>query len=90
MGFILNAGFEDLHRLGRVLQCWVWLDYAGRLHAREHEHPEPLIPRKQIKGVLGRINFWGEELIPLYEDAARCTAIILRQQFTIYTPKIRT
>ncbi|MHA1296940.1 MAG: hydantoinase/oxoprolinase family protein [Promethearchaeota archaeon] len=68
MGVIVNAGFEDLHRLGRALQCWIWLDYGGRLHAREHEHPEPLIPRKQIKGVRGRINFWGEELIPLYKN----------------------
>lgn len=70
IGVIVNAGFEDLHRLGRALQCWIWLDYGGRLHAREHEHPEPLIPRKQIKGVRGRINFWGEELIPLYKDDA--------------------
>ncbi|MFX0140863.1 MAG: hydantoinase/oxoprolinase family protein, partial [Candidatus Hodarchaeota archaeon] len=70
IGVITNAGFEDLHRLGRALQCWIWLDYGGRLHAREHEHPEPLIPKKQIKGVRGRINFWGEELIPLYKDDA--------------------
>ncbi|MFX1479852.1 MAG: hydantoinase/oxoprolinase N-terminal domain-containing protein, partial [Promethearchaeota archaeon] len=68
IGVIVNAGFEDLHRLGRALQCWIWLDYGGRLHAREHEHPEPLISRKQIKGVRGRINFWGDELIPLYRD----------------------
>ena len=68
IGVIINAGFEDLLRLGRALQCWIWLDYGGRLHAREHEHPKPLIPRKQIKGVRGRINFWGEELVPLYDD----------------------
>jgi acetone carboxylase beta subunit len=71
IGVIVNAGFEDLHRLGRALQCWIWLDYAGRLHAREHEHPEPLIPRNQIKGVRGRINFWGDELIPFYKDDAK-------------------
>lgn len=68
IGVIINAGFEDLLRLGRALQCWIWLDYGGRLHAREHEHPKPLIPRKQIKGVRGRINFWGDELVPLYRD----------------------
>ena len=68
IGLIVNAGFEDLHRLGRALQCWIWLDYGGRLHAREHEHPDPLIPKKQIRGVRGRINFWGEELIPLYKN----------------------
>ncbi len=71
IGIIINAGFEDLLRLGRALQCWIYLDYGGRLHAREHEHPEPLIPRKQIKGVRGRINFWGEELIPLYKQDVR-------------------
>jgi N-methylhydantoinase A/acetone carboxylase beta subunit len=70
IGVIVNAGFEDLHRLGRALQCWIGLDYGGRLHAREHEHPDPIIPRRQIKGVRGRINFWGEELIPLYKDEA--------------------
>ena len=68
IGVIVNAGFEDLLRLGRALQCWMWLDYAGRLHAREHEHPKPLIPRKNIKGVRGRINFYGAELIPLYRN----------------------
>ncbi|MFW9852808.1 MAG: hydantoinase/oxoprolinase family protein [Candidatus Thorarchaeota archaeon] len=67
IGVIVNAGFEDLHRLGRALQCWIWLDYGGRLHAREHEHPVPLVQRRNFKGVRGRINFWGEELIPLYE-----------------------
>lgn len=70
IGVITNAGFEDVHRLGRALQCWIWLDYGGRLHAREHEHPKPLVPRSQIKGVRGRINFWGEELIPLYRKEA--------------------
>jgi N-methylhydantoinase A/acetone carboxylase beta subunit len=68
IGVIVNAGFEDLHRLGRALQCWIYLDYGGRLHAREHEHPKPLVPRDQFKGVRGRINFWGDELIPLYKQ----------------------
>lgn len=71
IGLITNAGFEDLHRMGRAIQGWVGLDYAGRLHAREHNYPEPLIPRDQIKGVRGRINFWGDEIVPLYEDEAK-------------------
>jgi acetone carboxylase beta subunit len=79
IGVIVNAGFEDLHRLGRALQCWMWLDYGGRLHAREHEHPKPLVPRKNFKGVRGRINFWGEELIPLYEkDVEKAVVELLK------------
>jgi N-methylhydantoinase A/oxoprolinase/acetone carboxylase beta subunit len=67
IGVITTMGFEDLHRLGRALQGWIYLDYAGRLHAREHHHPEPLISRENIKGVRGRINFWGEEIVPIYK-----------------------
>ncbi len=70
IGLITNAGFEDLHRMGRAIQGWVGLDYAGRLHAREHKYPDPLIPRSQIIGVRGRINFWGDEVVPLYEEEA--------------------
>ncbi len=78
IGVITNAGFEDVHRLGRALQCWIGLDFAGRLHAREHEHPKPLVPRKQIKGVRGRINFTGSEIIPLYkEDVEKATEELL-------------
>ncbi len=71
IGVIVNKGFEDLPRLGRALQCWIGLDYGGRLHAREHEHPEPLVSQKNVKGIRGRINFWGEELIPLYKKEAK-------------------
>ncbi|MBD3254553.1 MAG: hydantoinase/oxoprolinase family protein [Candidatus Lokiarchaeota archaeon] len=78
IGVIVNAGFEDLHRLGRALQGWIYLDYGGRLHAREHHHPEPLIPREQIMGVRGRINFLGAELIPLYKkDVEKATENLL-------------
>jgi N-methylhydantoinase A/acetone carboxylase beta subunit len=68
IGLITTAGFEDLHQLGRGMQCWAGLPYSGRLHAREHKHPEPLVPREKIMGVRERVNFIGEELIPLYED----------------------
>ena len=71
IGVITTAGFEDLHQLGRGMQCWAGLPYAGRLHAREHKHPEPLVPREKIRGVRERVNFIGEELIPLYEDDVR-------------------
>lgn len=70
IGIITNRGFEDTHRFGRGIQAWVGMSYAGRLHAREHEHPEPIVPRENIRGVRGRINQEGDEEIPLYEDEA--------------------
>jgi N-methylhydantoinase A/acetone carboxylase beta subunit len=71
IGVITNRGFEDTHRFGRGIQSWVDLPYSGRLHAREHEHPEPIVPRENIRGVRSRIGMAGQELVPLYESEAR-------------------
>jgi N-methylhydantoinase A/oxoprolinase/acetone carboxylase beta subunit len=65
VGVITTGGFEDILRFGRGIQSWVDLSYAGRLHAREHEYPDPLVPRERVKGVRGRIDHEGEEAIPL-------------------------
>ena len=70
IGIITNGGMEDSLRFGRGIQSWVDRSYAGRLHAREHEHPEPLVPRENIRGVRGRMNMAGLPTIPLYEEEA--------------------
>ena len=67
IGLITNRGFEDTHRFGRGIQSWADLSYAGRLHAREHEHPEPIVARENIRGVRGRIRLDGTEMVPLNE-----------------------
>jgi len=51
IGIITNRGVEDTLRLGRGIQSWADLSYAGRLHAREHMHPEPIVPRENVRGV---------------------------------------
>jgi len=71
IGLLTNKGFEDTHRFGRGIQSWADLSYAGRLHAREHEHPEPIVPRENVEGVRGRIRFDGTEMVPLNEAEAR-------------------
>ncbi|MEF8914319.1 hydantoinase/oxoprolinase family protein [Natronomonas sp.] len=71
IGVITNKGFEDTHRFGRGIQSWADLSYAGRLHGREHEHPEPIVPRENVRGVGGRTMFTGQELAPLYEGDVR-------------------
>nr|WP_255453901.1 hydantoinase/oxoprolinase family protein [Natronomonas sp. CBA1123] len=70
IGVITNGGMEDQLRFGRGIQSWADRSYAGRLHAREHEHPEPLVPRENIRGVRGRMNMAGLPTLPLYEDEA--------------------
>ena len=70
IGLITNGGMEDQLRFGRGIQSWADRSYAGRLHAREHEHPEPLVPRENIRGVRGRMNMAGLPTLPLYEEEA--------------------
>jgi len=67
---IINGGMEDSLRFGRGIQSWANRSYADRLHAREHENPEPLVPRENIRGVRGRMNMAGLPTIPLYEEGA--------------------
>lgn len=71
IGVVTTAGFEDHHRMGRGIACWADLSYSGRLHAREHEHPEPLVPRENINGVRERMNMFGQPVIDLYEEEVR-------------------
>ena len=70
IGVITNGGMEDQLRFGRGIQSWADRSYAGRLHAREHEHPEPLVPRENIRGVRGRMNMAGLPTLSLYEEEA--------------------
>ena len=61
---------EDYLQLERAVQTYAGYHYADRLHAVTHVHNEPLVPRRRIRGVRDRISFFGEEVIPLYEQEA--------------------
>jgi N-methylhydantoinase A/acetone carboxylase beta subunit len=71
VGLIVTAGTEDALRLERGIQTYLGYPYSDRLHVATHHHNEPLVPRSRIKGVRGRIDLFGDEAIPLYEDEAR-------------------
>lgn len=70
IGVIVTAGLEDYLQLERAVQTYAGYQYADRLHAVTHVHNEPLVPRRMIRGVRGRISFLGEEVIPLYREEA--------------------
>ena len=71
VGLIVTAGCEDTLRIERGVQTYLGYSYADRLHVATHYHNVPLVPRDLIKGVRGRIDSFGTEAIPLYEDEAR-------------------
>src|SRR5690348_9756088 len=71
VGLIVTAGMEDALRIERGIQTYLGYPYSDRLHVVTHYHNKPLVPRARIRGVRGRIDLFGDEAIPLYEDEAR-------------------
>ena len=74
VGLIVTAGMEDALRLERGIQTYLGYPYSDRLHVATHHHNEPLVPRELVLGVRGRIDLFGDEAIPLYEDEVRAAA----------------
>ncbi len=70
VGVIVTKGMEDYFRLERGVQSYLGYSYSDRLHVCTHQHNEPLIPLKQIRGVPERIDVFGDAAIPFDEDAA--------------------
>ncbi len=77
IGCIVNRGHEDYLRLERGIQTYLGFSYSDRLHLATHFHNEPLVARSRMKGVRGRIDVFGDEVLPLREEDAREAAIEL-------------
>ena len=71
IGLIVTAGMEDGLRIERGIQTYLGYPYSDRLHVATHYHNQPLVPRERIRGVRGRIDLFGDEAIPLYEEETR-------------------
>ncbi|MCC7411845.1 MAG: hydantoinase/oxoprolinase family protein [Gammaproteobacteria bacterium] len=68
VGVIVSGGMEDCLRLERGIQTYLSYSYSDRLHLVTHHHNEPLVPRERIYGARGRMDVFGAEAIPLYEQ----------------------
>jgi len=67
VGAIVTAGQEDILQIERGVQTYLGYSYSDRLHAVTHFHNDPLIPRGRVKGVRGRIDMFGDIVLPLRE-----------------------
>ena len=74
IGAIVTAGQEDYLKFERGIQTYLGYSYSDRLHIATHHHNEPLVPRDRMKGVRGRIDVMGEEVLPLREEEVRDAA----------------
>jgi acetone carboxylase, beta subunit len=71
IGAIVTAGQEDYLRLERGIQTYLGYSYADRLHVATHFHNPPLVERPLVRGVRGRIDVMGQEVLPLREQDVR-------------------
>src|SRR5919201_2998459 len=74
VGVIVTAGQEDSLQMERGIQTYVGYSYADRLHIATHHHNPPLVPRERVHGVRGRIDLFGNEVLPLREEDVRDAA----------------
>jgi N-methylhydantoinase A/acetone carboxylase beta subunit len=71
IGAIVTAGNEDYLRIERGIQTYLGFSYSDRLHLATHFHNEPIVDREHMKGVRGRIDVMGTEVLPLREEDVR-------------------
>jgi N-methylhydantoinase A/acetone carboxylase beta subunit len=71
VGVIVTAGQEDALQMERGIQTYLGYSYADRLHIATHHHNPPLVPRQRIYGVRGRVDLFGNEVLPLREEDVR-------------------
>ncbi len=74
IGAIVSAGQEDYLQLERGIQTYLGYSYADRLHVATHFHNKPIVERALMKGVRGRIDVLGQEVLPLREEDVRAAA----------------
>jgi acetone carboxylase, beta subunit len=77
IGAIVSAGQEDYLKIERGIQTYLGFSYSDRLHIATHHHNPPIVARELIKGVRGRIDVQGAEVLPLREADVREAASAL-------------
>lgn len=68
VGFITTRGFEDTTEIMRAIGRVDGLSEEEIRHVTWVTKPEPLVPRERVMGVRERIDYRGEEVIPLNRE----------------------
>ena len=73
-GLITTRGFEDTMHIARAMSVWAGKTEEQSRNAYAHRKPDPLIPKRRIRGVSGRIDRSGAEVVALDIDEVRRAA----------------
>ncbi|MBI2917619.1 MAG: hydantoinase/oxoprolinase family protein [Chloroflexi bacterium] len=71
VGLITTKGFEDTTLIMRAIGRVDGLSEEEIRHVMRVTKPEPIVPRERIRGVRERIDYQGQELVPLNENDVR-------------------
>jgi N-methylhydantoinase A len=67
-GVLITRGFEDTLHVGRGMAAWAGLTEEEVRRAYHQRKPEPLVPKRLVKGVDERIDFSGTVVVALDRD----------------------
>ena len=70
-GLITTAGFEDTILIMRIMGKYAGLGEAAIKRQIQREKPEPIVPKALIRGIHERVDYKGEVVVPMSDDAVR-------------------
>lgn len=70
-GLLTTRGFADILRIQRSTSGWVGMAHHEISHFSARSTPTPIVPRELIEEIPERVDYKGDVIAPMDEDAAR-------------------
>lgn len=70
-GLLTTRGFEDTLRIQRAMGGWIGMPSHEISHFSKRRSPDAIVPQHLVEGVIERVDYRGEVIVALDEDAAR-------------------
>jgi N-methylhydantoinase A len=71
VGLVTTRGHQDVIHIMRGSRGLGHRDVRGIVHFPESQKPDPIVPKRLIRGVSERVDCFGNVVVPLNEDEAR-------------------
>lgn len=72
-GLLITRGFEDTLRIQRAMAGWIGMPVHEISHFSKRKVPDPIVPQDLVQGIIERVDYKGEVIVPLDEAAARAS-----------------
>lgn len=72
-GLLTTRGFEDTLRIQRAMAGWIGMPIHEISHFSKRRVPDPIVPQDLVQGIIERVDYKGEVIVPLDEAAARAS-----------------